>query len=194
MNKTLIVFARKPIIGKVKKRLAEKIETKNALNAYIKLLDITTKVAACVKASVKFYWSELEKDEAGLKQQGRDLGARMYNAFTNELKDDSAVCLIGSDTPYITKQIIESAFKALHTADIVFGPAKDGGYYLVAIKASPPKELFLQRRWSHSEVLKEALEVCRQHDLKVHLTQTLLDIDTKEDYDIWMNSENDSQT
>lgn len=194
MKKTLIVFARKPVLGKVKKRLAKETEKEHALSTYVKLLDITTNVVDCVDATIKFYWTVLAEDKIGIKQRGKDLGQRMYNAIKSELKESNQVCLIGSDTPFITKQIIDEAFDALSHVDMVFGPAKDGGYYLVGMKNVPPKELFLVKKWSHANVLKEALEVCKQLNLEVHLLPTLLDIDTKEDFDEWIESQDNSKT
>ena len=188
MRNTLIVFARKPQRGKVKTRLANTIGIEKAFSTYKQLLNNTLEIAKKAQAQLKVYWSESTNYTDGVIQKGNDLGERMYNAFVSELNGESKVCLLGSDVPYITVEIIDKSFEHLGTNDIVFGPSKDGGYYLVALKTNPPSELFLNKKWSHDKVLEDALEVCKRNNLKVHLMQTLLDIDTKEDYEEWTRS------
>ena len=186
MSKTLIVFARKPVLGKVKTRLSKDTGDKKALEIYVRLLENTLKSTNEVQAITKVYWSERLDSNDLYIQNGTDLGERMYNALVKE-GNAFKKCLIGTDTPLLTSIIIENAFKALDTHDIVFGPSKDGGYYLVATKALLPKEIFIDRTWSHGNVLSEALAVCKSHHLSVKLMPTLLDIDTIKDYNQWKN-------
>ncbi len=187
MHKTLILFARKPELGKVKTRLAKSIGNKKALEIYTQLLEHTISISTKVESKVKIYWSKKLSYTTDNYQKGSDLGERMYNALKDEV-GEGKVCLLGTDTPSITQLIIKDAFKALDECDIVFGPAKDGGYYLVAIKAAPIKELFLQKTWSHSNVLADALKACDKQNLRVHLLTTLQDIDTVYDYNDWQNA------
>lgn len=187
MDYKLIVFARPPLLGKVKTRLAATLGSKKALNIYNQLLDLTLKIAKNSKFTFTVYWSE-KQDNVSICQRGNDLGERMYNAFKSESKSTSSLCLIGTDTPHISTAIIEQAFKELKNSDIVFGPSKDGGYYLIGCKGIPPKSLFLNKTWSHNQVLSNALHVCRKLDLKVVLLDSLLDIDTEDDYNSWQNT------
>ncbi len=187
MKNTLIVFARNPELGKVKTRLSATLGGAKTLIIYKKLLAHTLFIAANTKATVKTYWSKKNNKAQRHYQTGNDLGERMYNALTTELKLTAKVCLVGTDTPTLNAAIIEDAFKALEETDIVFGPALDGGYYLVACKITPPQTLFLNKQWSHSTVLQEAITACQLLDLKVHLLPTLMDIDTEEDYKKWQN-------
>lgn len=184
MKNTLIVFARKEVLGKVKTRLAKDIGDKKALEVYSQLLKKTLESTTQVKATTKVYWSEQMDAKDSYFQEGIDLGERMYNALLKE-EYSPKKCLIGTDTPSITSLIIKDAFIALDTHDIVFGPSKDGGYYLVASKTTPPKELFLDKIWSHQNVLSEALKVCKIYKLSVKLLPKLLDIDTVSDYNEW---------
>lgn len=190
MKKILIVFARKPEIGKVKTRLAKEIGDPDALKIYLELLDHTISVAQSSNIEFKVYWSETSNQSNDEVQEGNDLGEKMFNAICKELKTADSVCLIGTDTPFITTHILEEAFNSLETHDLIFGPAKDGGYYLVGSKAFPPKELFLNRNWSHANVLKEALEVAKKAGLKTFLTPQLLDIDTRKDLQEWKQNLN----
>lgn len=193
MRNTVIVFARKPVRGKVKTRLAKTIGIEKAFSTYKQLLDNTLETAKKAQAKLKVYWSESTNYTDGVIQEGNDLGERMYNAFINELNGENKVCLLGTDVPYITGEIIDKSFAALDTNDIVFGSSKDGGYYLVALKKTPPKELFIGKEWSHNKVLKDALEVCKKYGLKIYFTPTLLDIDTEEDFNEWVESQDNSE-
>jgi len=193
MNNTLIVFARAPILRKVKKRLAKQIGHKNALEVYIELLEHTISISKKVKANLKFYWDQSANNSQDKIQEGDDLGERMYNSLSAEFKYSSKVCLIGTDTPGITSNIIDDVYAALETNDIVFGPANDGGYYLIATSVKPPIELFINKLWSHEDVLKEAISVCEKLNLKVFLAPTLVDIDTIEDLKEWKQLQNRSK-
>ncbi len=187
MSKSLIVFARTPELGKVKTRLAASLGTKKALVIYKKLLTGTLSITANINANINIYWSE--KAPNNKYQIGNDLGERMHHAILTEMSKPHKVCLIGTDTPTLTPTLIKQAFNKLAKYDIVFGPAKDGGYYLVACKAPPPKELFLHKKWSHNNVLTEALEICKLNNLTVSLLPVLMDIDTEEDYHKWQANE-----
>lgn len=184
MNNTLIIFARRPELGKVKTRLAADIGNEKTLLIYSRLLEHTIAISIEVNSNAKLYWSEKSESNADYIQKGKDLGERMYNAFLEEQNSDK-VCLMGTDTPSITASIIEDTFKALDNCDIVLGPSKDGGYYLVATKKTPPKELFINKLWSHQHVLADAIEICKRLKLKVKLMPELLDIDTIADYNEW---------
>jgi uncharacterized protein len=185
MNRTLIIFARKPELGKVKTRLAKETSDIKALEVYNQLLDQTIEVSNNVNATVKIYWSD-KTTWGSYRQKGKDIGERMYNALSKEVKKSRA-CLIGTDSPLITSSIINNAFDALDSNDIVFGPSYDGGYYLIASKSQISTKLFINKKWSHKEVLKDALAVCKQLKLKVKLMPSLLDIDTIDDYHTWKN-------
>jgi len=188
MDNKLVVFARKPELGKVKTRLANFLGDKSTLRIYKYLLKNTQNIAHKTTAIVKTYWSSKNEPKVGYLQKGSDLGERMFNALSNELETSTKVCLIGTDTPQITPNIIEKAFLLLADNNIVFGPSTDGGYYLVGLKNNVPNELFLNKKWSHKNVLKEALETCSKLQLTVALLPPLMDIDTIEDYKNWVKS------
>lgn len=185
LNRTLIVFARQPEIGKVKTRLAKKIGNEVALTVYQELLNTTLSVVKSSGHSYKVYWASSPNSNKGEIQKGVDLGEKMFNAIHNELNNADKVCLIGTDIPNISKEIIDMAFDALSTSDIVFGPAKDGGYYLIGMKKHPVPELLINKRWSHSKVLEEALDTCLKNNLSTYLLPILSDIDTLEDLNEW---------
>lgn len=110
-----------------------------------------------------------------------DLGTRMFYAF--QAVFDKGYCraaLVGVDIPDLRRDIITKAFHLLSSHDVVFGPAEDGGYYLVGI-SSPIREIFEDVPWSSAETLQKSLEKARLHRYRVGFTDTLSDIDTPDD-------------
>lgn len=112
-------------------------------------------------------------------QGGGDLGDRMARALRNA--PPGAVCVIGADIPGITRACIAEAFAALGQHDAVFGPAPDGGYWLVGLRrlrAIPPS-LFAGVRWSTSDALADSEATLPHHSI-AHVA-TLRDVDTVAD-------------
>ena len=178
----LIVFSRTPVPGKVKQRIARALGQNKALSIHHKLFDYTLQVVRSSGLPYKIYFSgpaaTLPVDYE--LQHGKDLGQRMLNCFKKELKQADSVCLIGSDCLEITPVILQQAFAVLANYDVVLGPAHDGGYYLVGMKAVYPK-LFTNITWGTNTVLEKTLAVCRNQGLSYALLPTLNDIDYKED-------------
>jgi len=114
-------------------------------------------------------------------QSGDDLGERMQNAFNYAFEQGyKEIAIIGTDCQELTSEIIMNAFAALQNNDIVAGPAKDGGYYLLAMKQMRQK-LFQNIEWSTDEVLEKTLAICTQLNLSVYLLPELSDIDNEYD-------------
>ena len=114
-------------------------------------------------------------------QQGNDIGERMDNAIREllALGAEKAV-LTGADIPALNSAIISGAFAALDHADIVIGPAADGGYYLIGMK-EPHPEIFSNIPWSTKRVYETTASRIRQLQLSVDHTVMLSDIDRVED-------------
>ncbi|HHK73880.1 MAG TPA: glycosyltransferase [Rhizobiales bacterium] len=115
--------------------------------------------------------------------QGRgDLGARMQRVF-DRLPPGPAV-IIGSDIPAIRPRHIAAAFRLLGSADAVFGPAEDGGYWLVGLRRCPRiLKIFRDVRWSGPQALADTCS--NLENQKTRFLETLYDIDTAEDYRRW---------
>ncbi len=185
----LVVFAKNLLPGTVKTRLAADIGMDLAMEVYKELVAYTAEVADKVKTSKAVYYSEYVElydffhDEKYSKhiQEGNDLGQRMLNAFYDAFEGEyDKMVLIGSDTPDISKKIIDEAFQKLDDHDAVVGPAEDGGYYLIGLKQAYP-QLFEGKEYSHDKVLEELLEEAEELELKVAQLKTLFDVDTKAD-------------
>jgi len=185
----LIILARNPVQGDVKKRLARDTGSSEALRIYRLLLQHTAQVAeGCGYDYEVFYSSHIPEREpmfAGAKsvllQKGNDLGERIGHAFeTGFSQGYSHIVLIGSDCPDLDATHIKKAFAALEQNDAVLGPAQDGGFYLVGLNNSHP-ELFRDRTWSHEEVLKETIGRMDSQEIICSLLEPLQDIDTFDD-------------
>lgn len=179
MTATLIVMAKPPELGKVKTRLADDIGQEPALAVYKHLLNYTLLMAANSKLETKVFaaWEPELPVFAPRKvhlQEGADLGARMTHAFQQV---NGPALLIGTDCPAIDTAHLHQACALLDQVDVVFGPARDGGYYLVAMR-SPHPEIFEGVSWSTEHVLQQSIERCEQNNLSHHLLEALSDIDT----------------
>ncbi len=118
-----------------------------------------------------------------VRQEGADLGARLFGSLAAAAGRFPAVAAVGSDHPELPLETVEEAFECLESgADAVFGPAEDGGYYLVGLRsANLKRELFEGVTWSTGEVLAQSLERCRRLGLEVALLATGHDVDVAED-------------
>ena len=113
-----------------------------------------------------------------LPQGAGDLGKRMARAFYS--LPPGPVVLIGGDIPGVTPAHIAKAFAALGDHDAVFGPATDGGFWLVGLKRMQiPDGLFDNVRWSTDHALADTVKSLR--DLKIAYIDTLQDVDTARD-------------
>jgi glycosyltransferase A (GT-A) superfamily protein (DUF2064 family) len=172
-DKLLIIFAKEPRLGKVKTRLAKDIGEAEALKVYKNLLKKTFSTFWKTKYKVDIHFSS--------RQKGRDLGARMLNAFSISLKKYKKVVLIGVDCPFITKTLINKAFIALSKHELVIGPTQDGGYYLIGL-TKIYSAIFKKISWGTNKVLKQTL---RRSRIKPYLLKKLYDIDTIKDLKKW---------
>lgn len=115
-------------------------------------------------------------------QKGEDLGLRMVNALKElfAMGAERAI-IVGTDVPDLSHEIIRQAFLELGFADIVLGPAKDGGYYLIGMKSLNP-EIFQDIPWETAKVFEETVERAERLGLRWEMVAELSDLDTYEDY------------
>jgi len=178
----LIIFVKNIVLGKVKTRLAKTIGNDNAFEVYKRLVSITEKATEKLPFAKHIYFSDqiIEtkwKGDEKFIQKGNNIGERMSNAFKDGFDMGyKQIILIGSDLPDISSDIILDGFNALQKNNIVFGPAEDGGYYLVGMNIFTPT-LFQNKPWSKPSLLKETLSELKNYTL----IQELNDIDTIED-------------
>ena len=185
----LIIFCDNPVEGKVKQILAAEIGDENTLVIYDALLKHTSDVARSVMAQRKCYYSDFISNKDHFDdghfeksiQKGEDEGERMYNAAKASFGEwANKVILVGCDCYDLNAGIIEEAFRALDKNDVVIGPTKDGGIYLMGMN-DLSSQLLLNKEWGHeNEVLDMLLEI-KQENMTHYILPTLNEVNTIED-------------
>ena len=196
-KRQLTVFVRAPQIGQVKTRLAKALGAAAALYAYkILVAELLNKLKSLPNVELRF---TPDKARAQVRQwlqptwrlapQGEgELGKRLARAFEEAFRAGiQRVLIIGSDCPGVAAQDVEAAWGSLITHDVVLGPAKDGGYWLIGLRRPRPG-LFENVPWSTSAVLETTLSRVRAARLKVKCLRTLADVDTAEDWSEFMRA------
>jgi rSAM/selenodomain-associated transferase 1 len=181
MKDTVVVFARAPRLGTVKRRLARDIGDRAALRFHtetlIRLLRRLLRdrrfrtVLALTPDGAR---DRLPVRVTRVAQGTGDIGKRMDTACRAFPRGNVAV--VGSDIPDANAADLLAAFRALGRHDAVFGPAEDGGYWLVALGARRPARPFAQARWSTEHALSDTLRNFRFR--RVGFTRVLRDVDT----------------
>ena len=189
----LVVFLRAPRLGAVKTRLAADI---GAVAAWRFYRGCTARVLGRVANDARWrtglavtpdrfaaagFWPN-ERSRFG--QGAGDLGARMARAF-RRLPPGPAI-IVGTDMPELDAGQVARAFRALGAADAVFGPATDGGYWLIGLarRRPPPRGLFRGVRWSSEHALADTL-ASLPDDFRIALLEQRADIDDGADYRWW---------
>ena len=185
----LIIFVKNPELGKVKTRLARTIGDEKALYIYKLLLEQTFQVTLPVLADKKLYYSEFVQNMDQFNdlvyekhiQSGDGLGDKMYNAMKHSFGEWAGkVVLIGSDCFELSTHDLEEAFFSLEKKDVIVGPAKDGGYYLLGMNKLH-HQLFENKTWSSENVLLDTLLDIENLNLNYQLLDTLSDVDYEVD-------------
>ena len=187
MSKELvIVFVKNIKLGKVKTRLAKTIGNQGAFEVYSDLVKVTEMATKDLSVDKRIYFSDaavdiLWKNDYKTVQQGIDLGERMKNAFIKGFEDGyERIVLIGSDLPDITANHINKGLETLKQNEVTFGPAEDGGYYLIGL-SKMHNFVFDNKPWSETHLLEETLSELKENDVTFTKLVTLNDIDTYED-------------
>jgi hypothetical protein len=185
----VVVFARYPGPGAVKTRLAQSIGASWASRLYRAFLSDLARNLDVAPFAVR--WAVAPPDpgfaalvgvagEACFVQEGEDLGERMHAAFVAMQAAGFERCLIvGSDMPQLLVSTLEHAFHRLRDADLVLGPADDGGYYLIGM--SRPYDVFRGVRFSTASVLEETRRLAGRLGLRLAELAPAFDVDVAED-------------
>ncbi len=181
-REALIIFARKPVAGKVKTRLAAAVGEETALRIYIRLLTHTREVAMGAGCDVHVFLTEPPADlfwqdfTLDLQAEG-DLGLKMHDAFVQLFAAGyQHVIIIGSDCPDLQASHVQQAFGALAAHDAVIGPAADGGFYLLGMRQMH-SNLFRNKSWSTEKVFAETIADLRDAGLSYAVLPQLRDVD-----------------
>lgn len=191
----IAVFARWPETGRVKTRLAAALTPGLAVALYRAMLLDTIDAASRVAVDERSVWwaeppagedADLHEALRGgafkvrLQEPG-DLGTRLEGAFKRLCAHDGDRAIVtGTDCPDLDTAILEAAFDELERADVVLGPARDGGYVLIGL-ARRDAGLFRGIDWSTDRVLGQTLERAATAGMRVTLMPGHDDVDVPAD-------------
>jgi uncharacterized protein len=188
-SRRLILFTKPAREGRVKTRLIGDLTAAEAAALHAAFLEDLLDRLRAGELDLRIAWA-LEPGEEipagpwpGLRQEGGDLGERLYRALHGAAQEAGAVAALGSDHPTLPLEMVHRAFETVESgADVVLGPAEDGGYYLIALRAGAvTPRLFAEIAWSTDQVLAATLARCRELGLTVELLPAASDVDTPED-------------
>lgn len=195
MRRRLVVMVKEPQVGRVKTRLGQQIGMvpaawwmRHQIRRLLRELrdprwELWLAVAPDGAVASRMFPADLPR----VAQGPGDLGDRMGRVLRHggdpvaRRGATGPVCIIGADIPGVTRAHVWRAFTALGAADAVFGPAPDGGYWLIGMKGvrPPPPGLFQGVRWSSPHALADTLATLR--GLRVAMVDTLADVDEAAD-------------
>jgi len=195
----LLIFVKEPVPGRVKTRLAAEIGAEAACQVYRRCVERTLErlsvlreeITLCVEPAKATGRIQAWLGSACLvqPQRGATLGERLADATHRTfIAGVHQVLVIGTDSPWINDALVEEAFSAMERADLVLGPAADGGYYLVGL-AKPAPGLFRGIPWSTNQVLDRTLANARTLGRTVSLLPEGYDIDRLTDLQRWMQED-----
>jgi uncharacterized protein len=195
----LIVFVKAPRPGTVKTRIAQTAGAERACSIYCEMVSTVLRRIAPIRGTqLRFAPDEatdeikpwLRDDWVAAPQGAGDLGERLQRAFAESFAGGAErVVIIGSDCPEVKSGDVRTAWKELKAHDLVVGPAIDGGYWLIGLRAPQP-ELFRAITWSSDQVLAQTLVRAKSIGLRVQLLRILGDIDTEEDWNAYVRETN----
>ena len=196
-RRALLVFTKVPEPGKVMTRLAQHIGDEKSAALQRQLINSTLEQCSdstwdtqlwCAPDIDHPYFHRLrEKNNLTLhRQEGEDLGQRMYYALNEALEGYHQVALIGTDCPVLNRSHIAQVFSILDQGKtVVLTPAEDGGYVLIAARDNSP-DLFENVSWGSQAVLSETRERLRKLSWEWSETDALWDVDRAEDLKRYM--------
>jgi len=197
VTRRVAVFARRAVAGRVKTRLSPALPPALACALHASMTADTLAAVAATDAERFILWDVPAPDGAGMSatvampiavpsdvregtQHGDGLGARLVTAFDALLSDAGAAVIVGTDCPDLRPRHIEAALAALAHHDLVLGPSRDGGYWLIGLSRRVP-ELFADIPWGTDAVFARTVERAAGANLRATRLEMLADVDTPED-------------
>lgn len=185
----ILLFTRVPVVGQVKTRLIPALGAAAACAVHERLLARILGVLEQQTLCAAELWLDaagshplLDRSQLPQQlQQGHDLGERMAQALAAALQHYRQVVLIGADAPGIDAACLERALACLQQdAELVLGPALDGGYVLIG-STVPAPSLFDGVAWGTDAVLQQTLQRAEAAGLRYALLEPQADIDDPQD-------------
>lgn len=188
----ILVFVKNPEPGRVKTRLARSVGPDAAASLYRRMAERAIREAKRVRGAR--VWALFDPPDRApevrawlgrgvryVPQTGGDLGKRLRAAFDCAFSAGAErVLAIGSDCPRLRSPALADALDALSGVDVVIGPARDGGYYLIGLRRARPA-LFRGIAWSTRKVCRQTVAVIRRLRLSWRELPMLSDVDRGDD-------------
>lgn len=209
-RRALFVVVRVPTCGMTKTRLGQGIGHKQATALYAAFVrDLGIRLTSAARRDgYDLYWFYTDPADRGtaslehllppdstlLPQAGADLGERLLHGFRSlQARGYDKIAVLGSDSPHIPAAWVREAFDALTSDDVMIGPARDGGYYLLALRARREiDDLFTGISMSTPSVCAETVERASRLGRTIHLGRVTFDVDELDDlqtlYDVLGNA------
>jgi rSAM/selenodomain-associated transferase 1 len=183
---TICVFAKPPVAGKTKTRLAATIGAQPAaelaeafLRDTLEFLRQFSWMQTVVAATEPFTRDYLRDHEMWLQPEG-SLDQRMELILRRALQSAPMAFALGADSPGLPSSYMEEARHSLRTSDAVLGPSVDGGFYLLGVR-NCPEGLLSGIEWSKADTLQKTITRLQQQGLTVALLPEWFDVDTSAD-------------
>jgi len=188
----LIVFAKAPVPGEVKTRLAPAMDAETAALLHAALVERALAIAqqsdidhvelCCAPDSSHAFFETCAEDfDIALTEQGEgDLGRRMLRALQRGINEHGRAIIIGADCPALSGRHIADAARALRQHDAVLTPAEDGGYVLIGA-ARTAESMFDGIDWGGDTVLAAQRRNFASLGFSVHEMPVLWDVDRPDD-------------
>ncbi len=190
MTSVLGVFVKQPVPGRVKTRLAADVGPARAAAVYAAFVeDLLQRCRGIGDRRILAFAPDTPpaRDWAGTQAAGQyelwaqpdgDLGQRMAAFFCHAFQTGARrVVLLGSDSPNLPLSTLAQAFDRLEEADVVIGPAADGGYYLVG-QSGRARDVFQSTDWSTDRVFEQTVCQVRRDSATLGLLPVWYDVDT----------------
>lgn len=190
----VLLYTKPARAGRVKTRLIGELSPEQAADLHAAFLGDLLEALGGGRFELRIAWALEDGEEmpevrpagggdSDFRQQGADLGARLYHGLGSASSRFERVAAVGSDHPELRRSTVEAGFRRLaEGADVVLGPTLDGGYYLIGLRRSAVRrEIFDGIPWSTDTVLDETLARCREQGLAVELLAGGHDVDVAED-------------
>lgn len=190
----VLLFTKPPRPGRVKTRLIGELGAEQAAELHTAFLGDVAESLRRGRFELRVAWAleagesipddlEATAGAAGFRQRGEDLGARLYDGLLRTADRFDLLAAVGSDSPELCHEVVEEAFARLAGgADVVLGPTRDGGYYLIGLRRETlRRELFDGVAWSTEAVLEQTRARCRELEMEVELLAEIEDVDVAED-------------
>ena len=197
MQRLLLLFSKPATPGLVKTRLVPELGEKRAAELHAAFVHDVVESLGRGDFKMRILWA-LERDDHPndllpldartldwRRQEGSDLGERLFRGLRDAAEDAPYVAAVGSDHPEIDPVQVEDAFRRLEAgAEVALGPVPDGGYYVIALRREAvQRRLFDDIPWSTEAVFQRTADRCRESGLRLATPPPGSDVDVAEDLD-----------